>query len=168
MDLSKAAERKGILNSIGRSLAITIRKLLILNLIIFSMHMHTFFVPLTHHTHQNHTVGNAGRRLVERPPGYPQRNQHALLAGAIGGYVVWGRYNKINVQINLYLLSRVIIALTKKAGWHVEDSKERYAWFAAAIWGIVMLLFEEEPESLHSSLKMSMDEIYRYELPVKV
>jgi len=132
------------------------------------MHMHTFFVPLTHHTHQNHTVGNAGRRLVERPPGYPQRNQHALLAGAIGGYVVWGRYNKINVQINLYLLSRVIIALTKKAGWHVEDSKERYAWFAAAIWGIVMLLFEEEPESLHSSLKMSMDEIYRYELPVKV
>ena len=112
-------------------------------------------------------VGTAGRRLVERSPGYPELNHHALIAGAIGGYYVWGRYSKINVQINLYLLSRVVIALGKRHGWNVEESKERYAWFAALIWGLVMYLFEEEPESLHPSLKMSMDEIYRYDLPGK-
>jgi peroxisomal membrane protein 4 len=110
-------------------------------------------------------VGSAGHRLIERAPGYPERNHHALIAGAIGGYFVWGRSSKINVQINLYLLSRVVIALLKRHGWHVEESKERYAWFAALIWGIVMYLFEDEPGSLHPSLKMSMDEIYRYRLP---
>ncbi len=114
------------------------------------------------------SVGTGGRRLVERSPGYPERNHHALIAGAIGGYFVWGRYSKINVQINLYLLSRVVIALGKRHGWHVEESKERYALFAALIWGIVMYLFEETPDSLHPSLKMSMDEIYRCKLPGKL
>lgn len=109
----------------------------------------------------------SGRRLVSKP-GFPERSHHALIAGAIGGYFVWGRYNKINVQINLYLLSRVIIALGKKYGWNVEATSDRYAWFSAVVWGIVMFLFEDEPESLHSSLKMSMDEIYRFPLPLKL
>ncbi|KAI2497616.1 hypothetical protein MHU86_16865 [Fragilaria crotonensis] len=106
----------------------------------------------------------SGRRLDSKP-GFPERSHHALIAGAIGGYFVWGRYDKINVQINLYLFSRVVIALGKKYGWNVEASTDRYAWFSAVVWGIVMFLFEDEPDSLHSSLKMSMDEIYRYNLP---
>jgi peroxisomal membrane protein 4 len=109
-------------------------------------------------------VVGSGRRL-ESKPGFPELSHHALIAGAIGGYIVWGRYDKANVQINLYLFSRVIIALGKKYGWNVEASTARYAWFSAVVWGIVMFLFEDEPGSLHSSLKMSMDEIYRYNLP---
>mmetsp|Transcript_27376 Transcript_27376/g.45573 ORF Transcript_27376/g.45573 Transcript_27376/m.45573 type:complete len:222 (-) Transcript_27376:38-703(-) len=110
--------------------------------------------------------GVTGRRLVERPPGYPERNHHALLAGAVGGYLVWGRYNKVNTQINLYLLSRVIIALGKRHGFHIEHNEGRYRWFGAAVWGIVMHLFEGQPDALHSSLERSMDEIYRYSLPL--
>ena len=110
-------------------------------------------------------VVGSGRRLISKP-GFPEQNHHALIAGAIGGYFVWGRFQKINVQINLYLLSRVMIALGKKYGWNVEASADRYAWFSAVLWGIVMYLFEDEPDALHSSLKMSMDEIYRYSLPL--
>lgn len=103
---------------------------------------------------------------MERSPGYPERNRHAMLAGAVGGYLVWGRYNKVNVQINLYLLSRVIMALANRYGFQIEHSEGRYHWFAAAVWGVVMHLFEGQPEVLHSSLKKSMDEIYRYSLPL--
>ena len=110
-------------------------------------------------------VVGSGRRLISMP-GFPGQSRHALIAGAIGGYFVWGRFHKINAQINLYLLSRVIIALGKKYGWNVEASSDHYAWFSAALWGIVMFLFEDEPDSLHSSLKLSMDEIYRYRLPL--
>jgi peroxisomal membrane protein 4 len=103
---------------------------------------------------------------VERPAGHPEHNHHALIAGAIGGYFVWGRFNKVNTQINLYLLSRVVIALGKRYGFNIEHSKSRYHWFAAILWGIVMYLFEEQPEVLHFSLEKSMEEIYRYTLPL--
>jgi hypothetical protein len=33
---------------------------------------------------------------------------------------------------------------------------------AAGIWGTVMMLFEEYPDVLHPSLRMSMTEIYRF------
>ena len=47
--------------------------------------------------------------------GHPQRNFHALLSGAVGGYFVWGSYSSVNHQIILYLLSRVLVALSKRA-----------------------------------------------------
>jgi len=102
-----------------------------------------------------------GQRLVERPPGLPVRNFHALIAGSIGGFMVWGNYNKINVQINLYLLSRILMGIGKRYGVPMED--EKYAWFAALVWGAVMFLYEENGRVLHPSLSASMDEIYRYE-----
>ena len=37
-----------------------------------------------------------------------------------------------------------------------------YRAIAATTWGMVMALFEDSPHVLHSSLKSSMDEIYRY------
>jgi peroxisomal membrane protein 4 len=117
-------------------------------------------------SHRSKKVGGSGRRLVERPAGHPEHNHHALIAGAIGGYFVWGRFNKVNTQINLYLLSRVVIALGKRYGVNIEHSKGRYHWFAAILWGIVMHLFEEQPEVLHLSLEKSMEEIYRYTLPL--
>jgi len=107
---------------------------------------------------------STGQRLVERPPGLPVRNLHALIAGSIGGFIVWGSYTKVNVQINLYLLSRILMGVGKRYGFTVEDDK--YPWFAALVWGAVMFLYEDNGKVLHPSLAASMDEIYRYESPV--
>mmetsp|Transcript_16324 Transcript_16324/g.35320 ORF Transcript_16324/g.35320 Transcript_16324/m.35320 type:complete len:263 (-) Transcript_16324:1119-1907(-) len=115
------------------------------------------------------------------PPGLPEHPYHAFLSGAIGGYIVWGRYSSVNYQLILYLTSRILVACIKLAyekGGNVFPNlllpisvwKRRprltfdntYPWAAAGIWGVVMMLFEEYPEVLHPSLRRSMDEIYRY------
>lgn len=107
------------------------------------------------------------KRLLKRDPGHPERYHHALIAGAVGGYFVWGRYSNVNHQVVLYLASRVLVGLGKKAANQLKIShhtRNSYPFFAAVIWGIVMALFEESPDVLHASLKKSMDEIYRYKL----
>ena len=112
--------------------------------------------------------------------GEPERPYHSLLAGATGGYIVWGRYSSVNHQIVLYLASRILVGLAKR-GWElfyqrpghfksksnsnpksILQHPQTYRVLAATVWGIVMLLFEESPHVLHRSLKKSMDEIYRY------
>lgn len=103
-------------------------------------------------------------------PGLPENPRHALIAGAIGGYAVWGRYSSVNYQIVLYLTSRIIVgglALARERGIPPFGAKvlnfdRSYRLAAAAVWGVVMLLFEEHPHVLHPSLKRSMDEIYRF------
>lgn len=116
--------------------------------------------------------------------GEPERPYHSLLAGAVGGYIVWGRYSAVNYQIVLYLASRILVGLAKR-GWELiyqrpghfdGDNKnntsnsgassilqhpQTYPLVAATVWGIVMVLFEDSPHVLHRSLKKSMDEIYR-------
>jgi peroxisomal membrane protein 4 len=110
--------------------------------------------------------------------GYPQCPHHALVAGVIGGYFIWGRYTSINYQIVLYLTSRVLVALfqrlIKQQERPLSSSAEiaimksnfwrdrMYSIGAASVWGIVMYLFEDSPQMLHPSLKTSMDEIYRF------
>jgi len=98
------------------------------------------------------------------PPGHPERSHHALLAGAVGGYLVWGRYSSVNYQIVLYVTSRVLASLCKRH-LHVrlpESVRQRgYPLAAATVWALVMLLFEEDPDVLHPSLRSSMEEIYR-------
>jgi peroxisomal membrane protein 4 len=90
------------------------------------------------------------------------------VAGAIGGYFVWGRYSAVNYQIVLYLTSRVLVGLGKylQQVYLPEEGAvsfdQSYPLFAAVVWGLVMILFEERPSVLHPSLKKSMDEIYRY------
>jgi len=114
-----------------------------------------------------------GRRLIPRSPGIPERPQHAAIAGAIGGYLVWGKYNSINYQILLYLTSRVIVGLTsllREKGvppfsLDVMKFQNVYPLKAAAVWGAVMVMFETYPHVLHPSLKNSMDEIYRQTFP---
>ena len=113
-----------------------------------------------------------GRRLKERAPGLPDRHNHSLYAGAIGGYLVWGRYSGVNYQILLYLASRVLVGIAKKvqerlggnAQLRGKNEGSNYPLFSALVWGVVMLLFEESPQVLHPSLKKSMDEIYRFDL----
>ena len=129
--------------------------------------------------------------------GLPERPYHAFLAGCAGGYVVWGRYSSVNYQILLYLTSRILVGMAKRAGeawcrdWRKTHprlfgsatvvglgsdgsssddhhrilnaiSNKFYPIAAAAIWGVVMVLFEDSPHVLHRSLRQSMDEIYRF------
>lgn len=110
-----------------------------------------------------------GRRLVPRPPGTPERTQHAAISGAIGGYLVWSNPSSINYQIVLYLTSRIVtgmVLLARKKGIPPFSSDSFtfanvYPIKAAVVWGTVMALFESCPEVLHPSLKKSMDEVYR-------
>ena len=120
------------------------------------------------------------RRLLNAtaaPPGHPERIHHAFVAGAVGGYFVWGRYSSLNQQIVLYLTSRVLVGLWKRllkskadtssdSGSLVgsSNSNQTFSLVAALVWAIVMALWEESPDVLHPSLAKSMDEIYRYGL----
>ena len=109
-------------------------------------------------------------RQSRSEPGLPENPRHALIAGAVGGYAVWGRYSSVNYQIVLYLTSRIIVGgltLARERGIPPFGAKmlnfdRSYRLAAAAVWGVVMLLFEEHPHVLHPSLKRSMDEIYRF------
>ena len=106
--------------------------------------------------------------------GHPERPYHALIAGATGGYFVFGRYSSVNNQIVLYLSSRVLVGLAKLAWERIHGTAHQhssvlqhpktYPLLAATVWGLVMALFEESPHVLHRSLKQSMDEIYRFQL----
>ena len=110
----------------------------------------------------DHGCTGLGRR--SGPPGHPERSHHALVAGAVGGYLIWGRYSSVNNQIVLYVTSRVLASLCQR---HLslrlpECVRQRgYALAAATVWALVMLLFEEDPDVLHPSLRSSMEEIYR-------
>ena len=126
-----------------------------------------------------------GRRLIPKPPGIPEKTQHAAIAGAIGGYCIWGNYTSINYQIVLYLTSRIIVGLTTLAReknippFHWIDSVAESLTFtntknkkkngvlyplnAALVWSIVMILFESCPYVLHPSLTRSMDDIYHFD-----
>jgi len=110
------------------------------------------------------------------PPGYPERIHHAFLAGAVGGYFVWGRYNSLNQQIIFYLTSRVLLGVWKRLIqlMHTFDTENgpvgttnenwTFSVVAALVWATVMALWEESPDVLHPSLKKGMDEIYRYRI----
>lgn len=98
--------------------------------------------------------------------GRPAAQWHALAAGAIGGWVIWGNYNTVNFQIVLYLLSRVVVALVRllaKKGvlpFRNFSFKPTYPWLASATWAVVMWLFEFHSDTLHGSLVASMKYLY--------
>ena len=112
------------------------------------------------------TINDANHQV----PGFPGKTQHAAIAGAIGGYLIWGRYSSINNQIVLYLIPRIIeamilLAREKKISpfhWSLFNFENVYPMKASIVWAIVMALFESNPHVLHPSLEQSMNEIYRY------
>ena len=121
--------------------------------------------------------GPYSKGIHSLPPsiaGHPEHPYHALVAGAIGGYCVWGRYTSVNHQVVLYLTSRVLVGLVKRLWERIHGQSyynsallqhpKTYPFSAAVVWGIAMVLFEESPHVLQKSLKQSMDEIYRYQL----
>ena len=110
-------------------------------------------------------------------PGIPERPFDSLVAGAFGGYFIWGKYSSVNYQIVLYLLSRTIVSGVQLLAsrfsdegltacgqgarkWLVGRKTNAYPFFASLVWGFIMYLYESNAP-LHPSLKKSMDEIYR-------
>jgi peroxisomal membrane protein 4 len=110
------------------------------------------------------------------PPGHPEYTYHSFVAGAIGGYYIWGRQSAVNQQIVMYLASRVLVGLWNRAGRKRPDMQSAthqlqpnetkilsYPIVAAVVWGAVMALWEESPDVLQSSLQKSMNDIYRHD-----
>ena len=69
-------------------------------------------------------------------PGRPAQQWHALVAGAVGGYFIWGKYNGVNYQMIMYLLSRVLIAFAniaaeKKIFPFTFTFKQTYPWLVS-------------------------------------
>jgi peroxisomal membrane protein 4 len=69
------------------------------------------------------------------------------------------------IQINLYLLSRIMLGLGRLAllkGFIVlpDNRPPLFPWFAACVWGIVLWLFEHHQSVLQGSLQSSMTYLY--------
>lgn len=89
---------------------------------------------------------------------------HHFLSAFCAGYVIFGRYNKVNEQINLYLLSRVIYGAAKllvSKGIVPEPQVKVFPWFAALLWASVLWMFEHERSCLQGSLVSSMTYLYK-------
>ncbi|KAL1883158.1 hypothetical protein Daus18300_000216 [Diaporthe australafricana] len=107
----------------------------------------------------------------------------SLVAGVVGGYMVFGRrsprsgkISSVNQQIVIYVFARVVLALARLsvkegspfalvpalAREPASSAVSYYAWpvFASASWGMVMWLFRWHPEDLQPSLRSSMSYIY--------
>lgn len=88
---------------------------------------------------------------------------HAALCGAICGYIFWGERSPVNVQVNMYILSRILSGLVHMWMEKNEVSQQQpkaFAMYAGVIWGIVMWLFYYHPKVLQVSLQSSMTYIY--------
>lgn len=71
--------------------------------------------------------------------------------------------NVCSLQVNLYLLSRIVLGLVKvavKKGIIPEPRFPVFPLFAGLMWGIVLCLFEYQQETLQQSLQNSMTYIY--------
>jgi hypothetical protein len=103
---------------------------------------------------------------VHTPPGTPAAAWHALLAGWVGGWLIWAHHSSVNEQIAMYLLSRVVVGicrlLAKKAVPPFNGVKysQVYPFFAAGVWALVMWIYETNPDVLQPSLTASMKYLY--------
>ncbi|XP_053724343.1 peroxisomal membrane protein 4 [Synchiropus splendidus] len=100
--------------------------------------------------------------LQERMQGKSLQS-HSFLAACVGGWLVFGDNNNINSQINMYLLSRILFALSRLAvekGIIPQPKQDPFPLFATLVWGIALWLFEYHPHTLQSSLQSSMTYLY--------
>ncbi|CAD5219005.1 unnamed protein product [Bursaphelenchus okinawaensis] len=93
-----------------------------------------------------------------------EKNQlHSFVAAFSVGYLIFGKENGVNTQINLYLLSRIIYGLVKlgaENGIVPTPNFKVFPWFAAVLWGTVLWMFEYHQHVLQSSLQSSMTYLY--------
>jgi peroxisomal membrane protein 4 len=85
-----------------------------------------------------------------------------FISGAISGCIVFGVDTAVNSQINMYVLSRIVVGGAK---WLADRGmipapSFSYRLYSALVWGFVMLLFEFDGKVLQKSLVSSMDFLY--------
>lgn len=98
----------------------------------------------------------------------PVPQWHSLVAGLVGGYLVFGERTPVNEQIVLYTSSRIIASFLPRAetpqDWPAGKPKPTdKGWFAAyatITWGVVMWLHEFRRETIQSGMVNSMDYLY--------
>ncbi len=88
---------------------------------------------------------------------------HAAILGALCGFLFWGDNSPVNVQVNMYLLSRItsgfLFLWMTKSGVNLPPIAFRL--YASVMWACVMFLFYHHPTVLQTSLQSSMNYIYR-------
>ena len=108
---------------------------------------------------------------VMRSPEAPLKPIHSMIAGAVGGYFIWGNFTVVNYQIIQYLIPRIFIAtcqlLAKNNALPFASPTFKftnlYRLLATITWSSIMYLYETYPSDINHNLKLSMDEIYRGE-----
>ncbi|GMS95239.1 hypothetical protein PENTCL1PPCAC_17414 [Pristionchus entomophagus] len=101
--------------------------------------------------------------MLEKAAGL-SKEWHAAAAAAAVGYWVFGENNSVNMQINLYLLSRITVGFAKMAVEQQvipQPSFPVFPIFAAVVWGVVLWMFEYHEGVLQPSLQKSMQYLYR-------
>lgn len=89
---------------------------------------------------------------------------HVPVAAGVAGLCVFGKNNPINMQINMYLLSRVIfgsVRLLSDNGYlpsrHSDKGgRDYFPFFACGVWAMALWLFEFHKHTLQGSLQASM------------
>lgn len=122
-------------------------------------------------------LGHIVDRALNRPCGAskglrPSSPWHAALAGAVGGYFIWGHSSSLNYNIVLYLLARIIVGqaqiFAKQGVWPFnkfsvsstnstwpsqadthEQFEQVYPFLAAAVWAVVQWQFEAHRSQCH-------------------
>jgi len=90
---------------------------------------------------------------------------NSLVGGAIGGALVFGAQNPVNQQINMYVMSRVILGGVKALSTHgylpsADSIPGVYTMYASATWALVMYMHQWQTPHLQRSLTTSMDYLY--------
>eukprot|EP01060_Flectonema_neradi_P010664 TRINITY_DN17751_c1_g1_i1.p1 TRINITY_DN17751_c1_g1~~TRINITY_DN17751_c1_g1_i1.p1 ORF type:complete len:235 (+),score=52.35 TRINITY_DN17751_c1_g1_i1:47-706(+) len=104
--------------------------------------------------------------LLKKVSGGQRASWHSAIAGLLGGSVIWSTNDPITVQINLYLMSRILFGAVKQGASGVDynptpaDVATNYKVFGSVIWMCVMYQFYNHPLKLQASLTKSMEEIY--------
>lgn len=84
-----------------------------------------------------------------------------MIAGCVGGHYIFGKWNPINAQIVMYLLSRNLLGfagLLRKSKLFPQSSL--FTLLAMLCWGTVMYLYSIDRDVLQNSLQSSMEYLY--------
>ena len=87
---------------------------------------------------------------------------NTLLAGFGAGYLIFGDNTPVNAQMNMYVMSRVILGSVSALVKHhyLPTLSNAYPLFAGICWAMVMYLHSYHYNSLQKSLAVSMDFLY--------
>ena len=84
-----------------------------------------------------------------------------MIAGCVGGHFIFGKWNPINAQIVMYLLSRNLLGfagLMRKS--KLFPQRSLFTLLAMLCWGTVMYLYSIDRDVLQNSLQSSMEYLY--------